>query len=577
MITGKRAILSGKEYEGYFPKAEGGNETFKKAAGLKDTLSLIQWVVKHYSFQAEKISRKLRGRTTEETCENIWQFCFRYIQYKEDEKGKEQIRSPARVWSDRKEGVDCDCFTVLISSILTNLGITHSLRITKYPKEDDPDPDYEHIYIVARDGRKTIIIDPVVHRFNYEVPYLDKTDIPMELQFLNGIDSHNSSLRGVDYEDLFSDGLGRTKKERTEQVAQREGMTVAEYNASSRERFIARHGMTPEEWAAKLKAEIAASPRPISPQEQADIERYKQELRNRKVSFGENATRDELISLLKANPKRSGLSVVANKVNKKNPATALLRTGILLAMKTNYFKLAGKLRWYFARTFQAAKAGLSREDHLKITKSYDKLSRIYFGAGGDPAKLKKSILEGRGNRDKVVGLTGISGNENLLETLGPDIYFSEVDQGVLSGLGEPATSATAIGAATVVLTAIAAALKSVKAPAIGEGQGESSETIIPDQTGDTYSPGEQTYEEEEFETEQMRTGETPDPPKSKWKLLQWARDNPLPTAGIGVAIVGGLVWGVKTLTGKKKRKPSPAVAGIPKATSKRSPYKADMG
>lgn len=576
MITGKRTIQSGKEFDHYFPKAEGGNETFKKAAGLKDTLSLIQWVVKHYSFQSEAISRKLKGRTTKETCEKIWRFCFRYIQYQEDERGKEQVRSPARVWTDRKAGVDCDCFTVLISSILSNLGITHALRITKYPKEDDPQPDYEHIYVIVPNGRKTIIIDPVVHQFNYEVPYLAKTDIPMELQFLNGIDTHNSPLRGVDYDDLFSDGLGRTKKERTEQVAQREGMTVAEYNASSRERFIARHGMTPEEWAAKLKAEMAARPRPISPQEQADIDRYKQELRNRKVSFAENANRDELIALLKANPKRSGLSVVANKVNKANPATALLRTGILLAMKTNYFKLAGKLRWNFANTSLTAKAGLSREDHLKITKSYDKLSRIYFGAGGDPSKLKKAILEGRGNRDKRIALAGISGGSNLFETLGPDIYYSEVDQGVLNGLGEPATSATAIGAATVVLTAIAAALKSVKAPAIGEGKGEFPEVIIPEETSDTYFPTEQSSTDEPFETtEQMRTGETPDPPKSKWKLLQWSRDNPLPTFGIGVAIVGGVVWGIKAVTGKKKQ-PKAATTSTSKAKTTPSLNKAEM-
>ena len=122
--------------------------------------------------QTKAIAQVLKGNDTYSTASNIWKFAYHYIQYKEDENGKEQLREPNRSWADRESGIDCDCYSILISSILTNLGIDHKYRITKYNGNDY----YQHVYVVIKQKNgKEIIIDPVVNSFDYQKPYTGKT------------------------------------------------------------------------------------------------------------------------------------------------------------------------------------------------------------------------------------------------------------------------------------------------------------------------------------------------------------------------------------------------------------------
>jgi hypothetical protein len=114
--------------------------------------------------------------------------------------------------------VDCDCYTTFISSILTNLQIPHTFRITKYNR-----PQFQHIYPIVPTGNgKYITIDCVVDKFNYEEPYTQKQDTKMDLEYLNGLDgdeilfTENTSnldaeeLMGND--DLLYGELGRRRQ-----------------------------------------------------------------------------------------------------------------------------------------------------------------------------------------------------------------------------------------------------------------------------------------------------------------------------------------------------------------------------
>jgi hypothetical protein len=85
------------------------------------------------------------------------------------------------LWWDRRG--DCDCFTVFICSVLQNLGIKTLLRITRYKKDY-----FQHIYPVAFVNGKEVIMDAVADWFNYEVPYSEKKDYAMQLDFLDGLD-----------------------------------------------------------------------------------------------------------------------------------------------------------------------------------------------------------------------------------------------------------------------------------------------------------------------------------------------------------------------------------------------------
>ena len=143
----KRHIKSGHEYDRLFPKSH-GQDTVLKGAGkakLHHTINLIRDLVWETREDTKLLAQILKGKNLDETCRNIWEFVYNHIRYRRDKPGIEQVRRPSRTWADRKKGVDCDCYTVFISSILTNLGIPHSIRITKYGGKTY----FQHIYPIA--------------------------------------------------------------------------------------------------------------------------------------------------------------------------------------------------------------------------------------------------------------------------------------------------------------------------------------------------------------------------------------------------------------------------------------------
>jgi hypothetical protein len=371
-----RKIDSGKEYDHLFPTADLKDETVKKGASVSDTVKFIPKVVSETLYQTKQIAEKLEGRSVSLTCKNIWDFVYNHIRYHKDEEGKEQIRSPARTWHDRQRGVDCDCYAVFISSILTNLKIPHSLRIAKYRKDY-----FQHIYpIVHKPGGKYITIDCVVDYFNYEEPYTEIKDTKMDLQYLSGIDD---DFNGYDTDD----GLGKRK--------------------------------------AKEKGK------------------------------GKGKVKELL---------KKGLHIT----NRANPATLLLRNGLLAAMKLNIMKIGQRIKYAYLSDEEAKKRGVDMARLAHLRKVKDKLEQIFYGAGGKPENLKKAILTGKGNKNHDVSGLGnygeeFSGNHDastpLPQLLGEELFFAENAE-TLGELGEPVTAAS-ITAATGALAAIAGLLKSI--------------------------------------------------------------------------------------------------------------------
>lgn len=382
----KRKIKSGYEYAHLFPEANLQEETVKKGATVSDTVKFIPKVVDSTLEQTEKIAKILRGNNLYETCKNIWDFVYHYINYQKDEEGLEQIRSPGRSWHDRYRGVDCDCYTVFISSVLTNLKIPHLLRIVKYSKDY-----FQHIYPVVPTARgDTLIVDCVVDRFNYEEPYKEKKDTTMDLQYLSGTDE--------------------------------------------------------KEMLAELDGE----------NEQDELGR--RERKKRKGGF---------------------FRKLLHITNKLNPATVLLRNGVLAAMKLNLFKIAQRLKYAYLSDEEARKRGVDMAKFERLKKVKEKLENIFYSAGGKPENFKKAILKGKGNKNREVSLEGFDPSETelsglseemtLTQLLGDEIYHSENPEPIGTGvegmegfgeLGEPATGA-AIATATSALVAIAGILKSI--------------------------------------------------------------------------------------------------------------------
>lgn len=404
----KRNIRSGEEYSHLFPKAENTFSTIRTNANVTHTVAFIPKVVNETLDHTKKIAQLLKANTTYETCSNIWHFVYRHIAYKKDQEGYEQIRSPARSWHDRKKGVDCDCYSVFISSILTNCKIPHILRITKYHRDY-----FQHIYPVVVFQGKEIPIDCVTDQFNYEVPYSEKKDYPMDLQYLNGFDDYQIGQ------------LGKVKK------------------------------------SAAKKMLPVASKLPVAKKKTSLLSK----LKSKKAAPTYSSTAQP------KQKKKGVLKKVLNKVNKVNPATVLLRNGILAAMKLNVKNIAKRLRWSYLTPEQAAQKGINPQKFQRLVAIRQKLEKIFYGAGGNEKNLKKAMLGGKGNKDKAVaGLDGfsITGIEYmnaytpLPQLLGRDVYYSENVEGFegLGQLGEPVTLAS-VGAAMGVLAGIVAALKQI--------------------------------------------------------------------------------------------------------------------
>ncbi|GAA4277023.1 transglutaminase-like domain-containing protein [Aquimarina mytili] len=198
----KRHIGPGDQFSHLIPKSI-SRDTIVVGSGkaqLKDTLNLMKQIIKETKGDTVKLASKLKGHNVVETCMNIWQFVYDHIQYTMDKTGIEQVRRPSRTWADRKNGVDCDCYTVFIGSILSNLDIPFKMRITKYGGKQH----FQHVYPIVPIQGGHITIDCVTDKFNHEVPYSEKKDISIngtaEIKDISG-------LSGVDMADISLDAI----------------------------------------------------------------------------------------------------------------------------------------------------------------------------------------------------------------------------------------------------------------------------------------------------------------------------------------------------------------------------------
>jgi hypothetical protein len=456
----QRTIKSGAEYDHLFPKANVDTHTVMKNAGVGDTVAFIPKVVHKTLDHTKGIADVLQGKNDYETCRNIWQFVYNHIAYRKDKDGYEQIRSPARSWHDRKAGVDCDCYTTFISSILTHLGIRHKLRITKYHRDY-----FQHIYPIAElQNNRQVVIDCVTDKFDYEVPFSEKKDYKMDLQYLNGLDGYSDDyINGMDGTGGMEE-LGKLFKKK------------AKGGGSS-------GGGGKKKKGGGIFKKIGGA-----------VKKVGQGVK--KVGQG-----------VKKAVKKVNLKKVLNVVNKFNPATVALRNGVLASMKLNVGNVAKRLRWSYITPEQARAKKMDMGKWNKLVEARKKLEKIFYGAGGKPENMKKAILNGKGNKNhEVHGLDGFGalydhrtgrfhrnmstkpGMRNvspmhphhpvnrmhkhmpLRTVIGNEMFASENPVGALGELGEPVSMAM-IAAASGVIAAIASTLKKIGDIFGGKGKG----------------------------------------------------------------------------------------------------------
>ncbi|RSK24198.1 hypothetical protein [Hymenobacter metallilatus] len=461
----QRTLRPGTEYNRYFnlSQLENTNPILLKSGDTFDTLNEMEQIIRKYQADTAGVAPLLVGKSLRETLENDWNFAYRHFQYKLDAAGVEQLRRPLRAWQDRKSGIDCDCYSILLSTILLNQGIPHKLRKAKY----NGNSYFQHIYIIVPErigSRRYYTIDPVVDQFDYETPTtatFDKTMMP--IQFLNGVPGTGSGTGSLPNPGFGAEFLG-IGQETLRGLGDTEGRLT---QAQVGEDLLQRMEM-------HLRNTLAATPA-----DDVALAPYAARITALLEVWSEPAKRDTLLAQFMAEESAgNGLSgtIVGNffstigdgikqaagwvaggvsqaagwvvdkakdvgqAVMKYNPLSILIRNALLLAFKINLFRFAERLGYGYATEAQAAQAGLEVGEWRKAQSQLNKVISVFKGLEGDENNLRNAILIGHklGTR-----------NHNTATVPG------------LSGLGEVATATAGTAAATPVLVKIMDWLKEV--------------------------------------------------------------------------------------------------------------------
>lgn len=201
-VRAAKPVRLGRHLDRYFDYSRlRGTDPIVNHGNAYVTLGEMDKTVRSTLWQTKSISKRLRGPTLRDTLRNIWTVIYDHIAYQADSQLFEQLREPLRLFSDRKG--DCDCYSIFASSVLTNLGLGHGLRMTKYTYFGR----WSHVYVVVpvdgdlrsldRDGGY-ITIDAVTDRFDYEVEFKGKHDhiMSMPIQRLNGLPARRDRCCG---------------------------------------------------------------------------------------------------------------------------------------------------------------------------------------------------------------------------------------------------------------------------------------------------------------------------------------------------------------------------------------------
>jgi hypothetical protein len=443
-----REIKPGNEFNKYFPAADVKNHTVNPDGNVRDTVGIMLDMVITYKNDTKSIAPLFKGKTLEETCRNIWHFAYNHIQYKLDKDGVEQLRRPARTWHDRVTGVDCDCFSIFVGSILYNLGINFRFRITKYGA------GWQHVYVVVPEGKRNIVIDCVLDKFNEEKPYFDKNGQSEKAK--EDYDMNKHTLSGIPIEVLsgLSD-IGTIDAELDGIISVHNGfMGLGESPATKEQQYKAIHDhiLATRNYIAKnplsvltvggaknnlqlLDYALKYWNTPLRDKAIDELERAEEKLYSESgvSGFGEDEEEDglgrkkkKIAPKLFANIKKAVTEIkkdikhvgeeakdLAGKalkaIVKVNPLSIAARAGFLLALKINLFGMGAKLYPGTNDTYQSGR-GWTPEEWQASRNAYLKIENNFVNKmQGESKNLKSAITSGRASKE----FTGVSGLGSL--------------------------------------------------------------------------------------------------------------------------------------------------------------------
>ena len=104
---------------------------------------------------------------------------------------------------------------------------------------------------------------------------------------------------------------------------------------------------------------------------------------------------------------KKGFKKVVKAIVRYNPATIVMRTAIILTLKTNMFKIASRLIYGYLSEEQARAQGLDLNEWRKLVRSKNRSEKFFKKIGGRSKKFKKAIVKGRAAKKTGLRLSGL--------------------------------------------------------------------------------------------------------------------------------------------------------------------------
>jgi hypothetical protein len=432
-----RASRDGKEFEGILPAPSWTEELVKRDGIVTDTVSEMKKVIRKHAWQTSKLAPLLKGKDLYETCHNIWNFLFTHIKYKEDDEGKEQLRTPALSWAVRRNrGIDCDDFTLFAGCLLFNLKIPFYIRIARYEGKNF----FQHVYpLVPLKDKQYITIDAVLDEYDTEKQPIETKDfLLMDTTNLNGIDI--SVLGGIE-DDTLKEISGILSGEDFKEVNQMEGLgTIAsredELNAIQNhlirtrniiarnpelihdtehpESFLGRIDYALKYWDTDKRDEalgiLSGEEEQINAMEglsatdeaHEDVELfYGLNGLGAYDVLGKAKRQRKFFAKVKQAVKKAGQGIkkVAKKLVRFNPLTVTIRAAVLLALKVNLLKVSSKLKWGYLTEQEAIAHGFDLAEWRKLKEQLAQAEKMFVNTlQGKAENFKRAILTGRAGK-----------------------------------------------------------------------------------------------------------------------------------------------------------------------------------
>ena len=410
------------------------------------------------------------------------------IDYKKDPAGKQVIQLPARMISDTKKG-DCKSKALAAAALMYNNGFKDvALRYTSY---DTADKTPTHVYAVGKDDKgNEIVIDPVWKAYNTQAPYKHKKDYKMEISVISGVTQQVKTLKA----DKSNQQIKRLNillnKVRpggvlhnviVNEMARMQGKTLSSNYSSDQlqryKKFLTKVGI-------KSKTPVL------------------RDLIAKEIKMIDNGAFSGNIYLSPSRDAIKGIEEEIGKISLRKITKKLDPRRALRAGKTvGYFGPRKAFLLLVALNVRGLAKRLSRlsaigKKNLWVNKFGGKIETL---EGAIKRGLKKKPLFGASKKVKAIKGVG---------------YVID-DSNIISGAGDPATTATTasiIAAAAPILVALSKLFKREKVDEVAEAKGtaESSDFKEVESEGNTEGNKLETFVEKAAETA-VKLGVIPEP------------------------------------------------------------------